>query len=113
MHRAPDAVPAVAVHDSERPVELLLGGAGAQFDGVRDIGEPVTRDHCRNAGLHRQTCRLGQRFVTGDHGAHRERPCGIPVPAVQYRATIDGDKIAVGKYRCRGRYSVHHLVVDR
>ena len=112
MHFAPDAVPAVTVDDAEAAAKGLLRLVGSGLDGMRDIGEARAVDHCRDARLHRQSCRVREVLVGLREFADPEGPCGVAVPAVENGAAVDRDEISLGEHNGRRRDSVHHNVVD-
>ena len=44
---------------------------------------------------------------------HAERVAGIAIEAIEQRAAVDGDDVAVLQHRVRTRHSMHHHVIHR
>ena len=109
VHLGADAVAAVVVDDA---VRVRLGGDGL-LDGGADVGEPATGDRPGQAGPHRALGDGEQRGVLGGGLPHRDGDGGVAVPALQDRAAVDGDVVALGQRPPAVGDAVHDLVVDR
>ena len=88
-------------------------GGGAQLDGVGDVGQPRSVDHCGDAGLQRQPGRFAEICVCLGDLADTEGPGRVAVPAVKDRTAVDRHEVAVGDDHLGAGDAVHDDVVDR
>src|SRR5690606_33870486 len=114
VHLGADAVAAVVLDDPVLAAAGLGLAAGVGLDGAGDVHEPVALLHGRDAGPHRLLRHPGQLHqLRGVTGADEGREGRVAVPAVDDRAAVDGDDVAVLEDDVVGGDAVHHDLVDR
>src|SRR6185437_11345782 len=108
MHRRPDAVPAVLLDDA-----VAALGPHVRLDGVPDVSEVAAGDAGRDPPPHRLFTDVEHGLDRRIDGANASGERGVAVPAVDDRAAIDRDDVAVAQHMATIRDAVDNLVVDR
>ncbi|CAO5231769.1 hypothetical protein FAGKG844_160039 [Frankia sp. AgKG'84/4] len=107
VHLGADAVAAVVVDDA------VAARADVPFDRGADVGEPAAELGGRQAGPQRALTGLDHRENLGRDLADGDSDRRVAVPAVDDRAAVDRDDVALAQHPLAAGDRVDHLVVHR